>query len=128
LVKAIYEKDAVHVYLLIERNLPESLALTVLSKINELCRVKGSKRVVIHVLSSKNSPMVFEDLRGILLNNIHLTISIHHSILDLNAVHKALNDSSVSMDVKYFIVIGDLPQYIDLIKSKGYQPIIIKEV
>jgi len=127
-VKAVYEKDALHVYLLIGNDLNETLALTVLSKINELCRVKGRKRVVIHVISSKNSPLIFEDLRGILLNNIHLTISIHHSILDLDIVRKALSENGVSMDDKFFILIGDLTQYTDLIKSKGFQPIIVEEV
>ena len=122
----ILEKDPIHILLIYRDGLPQDFPRKLLNFIMLRTTDLRKRRVVVHVLTNKPDPFYLEDLRDIIFNNLHLTLTIRSYKLDCS-VAEDLIKTLVMVGVNYyFFVDKKLDECIKLLRSRGIDPNIIE--
>jgi len=116
----ILEENPLHVVIAYKSSLPESTQQAILNRVNLETVKLRKRRVVLHVFSDKPTPLSLEDVRSILLNNVHLTITTRLYELSREALANTLSKLKSSGDNVLAFITRDLGEYTDLLSGLNY--------
>jgi len=116
----ILEENPLHVIIAYKNSLPDSAQQAIFNSINLETVKLRKRRVVLHVFSDKPTPLSLEDLRSILLNNVHLTITTRLYELSREALANTLSKLKSSGGSVLVFVTRDLGEYADLLNGLNY--------
>jgi len=116
----ILEENPLHVVIAYKVSLPESAQQAIFNHINLETAKLRKRRVVLHVFSDKPTPLSLEAVRGILLNNVHLTITTRLYELSREALANTLSKLKSSGESVLAFITRDLGEYADLLSGFNY--------
>jgi len=112
----VVEDETLHVIIIYRDKLPEDFQRKLHSFINTRAASLKKRRVVLHIFTDKPIPLGLEDVRDILLSNVHLTISARIYKLDKQMVLSLMREVESSGGVKYVFITRDLvSEYRDVV-------------
>ncbi len=87
---SVLEENPLHVIIVYSDSLPSDFFKKLSTFIMLQATRSRKRRVVLHVFTNRENPLYLEDLRGLIQNNVALTITTRHYRLEKKLVEELL--------------------------------------